>query len=337
MNPAPGSGELNSLADSRNLIEVDGLEKSYGPVKALRGISFSVGEGEVLGFLGPNGAGKSTTLRILSGFMPGDSGRVSVNGFDVGSESLAVRDSIGYLPEGVPLYPDMRVREYLAFRSRLKGISRSERKGRIDKSLEETQTVDMAGRMIGTLSRGYRQRVGLADALLSEPPVLILDEPTVGLDPEQVRQFRSLLRDVGRSRTVVLSTHILSEVELVCSSVVIISGGRLVAGDTVEGLKGSLGNRTCVVAEVAGPRQEVRKAHEALAGVSRVEADELPAGAGDPGEGGYCRYRVFFNAAGLAAEAVFDAASAGGWKLRQLGCEELSLEDVFLDIVGGEE
>ena len=336
MNPAPGSGELNSLADSRNLIEVDGLEKSYGPVKALRGISFSVGEGEVLGFLGPNGAGKSTTLRILSGFMPGDSGRVSVNGFDVGSESLAVRGSIGYLPEGVPLYPDMRVREFLSFRSRLKGISRSERKGRIDNSLEKTQTADIAGRMIGTLSRGYRQRVGIADALLGEPPVLILDEPTVGLDPVQVRQFRSLLSEIGRSRTVILSTHILSEVALVCSSVVILSEGRIVADDTVEGLKGACGDEVCVVAEVAGPRQEIRKALEAITGVSRVEVAELSAGKGGPGEGGYCRYRVFFNAAGQNAGMVLKVVRAGGWELRQVGCEELSLEDVFLDLVGGE-
>ena len=331
-----GCGELNSLAESRNLIEVDGLVKSYGPVKALQGISFSVGEGEVLGFLGPNGAGKSTTLRILAGFMPGDSGRVSVNGFDVGEDSLAVRNSIGYLPEGVPIYPDMRVGEYLGFRARLKGISRADRKGRIGAALEETQTVDVAVRMIGTLSRGYRQRIGLADALLGEPPVLILDEPTVGLDPEQVRQFRSLLQEVGRSRTVILSTHILSEVELVCSSVAIISGGRLVAGDTVENLKGSLADRVCVVAEVNGPHEAVSAAFEALPGVSRVESDR-PEGAGDDPGADYCRYRVFFNDAGEGAETIFDAVSSGGWRLRQLAVEELSLEDVFLDIVGGEE
>jgi len=329
--PAEG-GEKKSLAELRNLIEVDGLVKSYGSVKAVRGVSFSVREGEVLGFLGPNGAGKSTTLRILAGFMPGDSGRVSVNGFDVGRESLSVRDSIGYLPEGVPIYPDMRVGEYLMFRSRLKGLSRSERKGQIQGALEETQTGEVAERMIGTLSRGFRQRIGLADALLSEPPVLILDEPTVGLDPEQVRQFRSLLQEVGRSRTVILSTHILSEVELVCSSAVIIADGRLVASDTVENLKGSLGDRVCVVAEVAGPGEEIRKAFEELAGVSRGEMDKL-AGA----DGGYWRYRVFFSGSGKGAETVFDAVRSGGWKMRQLGCEELSLEDVFFDIVGGEE
>ena len=324
------------MAESRNLIEVDGLVKSYGPVKALQGISFSVGEGEVLGFLGPNGAGKSTTLRILAGFMPGDSGRVSVNGFDVGRESLAVRNSIGYLPEGVPIYPDMRVGEYLRFRARLKGILRTERKGRIDDALEETQTADVAGRMIGTLSRGYRQRVGLADALLGEPPVLILDEPTVGLDPEQVRQFRSLLQEVGRNRTVILSTHILSEVELVCSSVAIISDGKLVAGDTVENIKGSLSDRVCVAAEVDGPRKAVTAAFEALAGVSRVEVDGAEEAGDGPG-GGYRRYRVFFKEAERGAETIFDAVRSGGWRLRQLGGEELSLEDVFLDIVGGEQ
>lgn len=332
-----GCGELNSLAESRNLIEVDGLAKSYGPVKALKGISFSVGEGEVLGFLGPNGAGKSTTLRILAGFMPGDSGSVRVNGFDVGSESLAVRNSIGYLPEGVPLYPDMRVREYLKFRSRLKGIPRSQRKARIEESLAETQTGDVSGRMIGTLSRGYRQRVGLADALLGEPPVLILDEPTVGLDPEQVRQFRSMLSEVGRSRTVILSTHILSEVEIVCSSAVIISAGEIVASDTVAGLKESLGlgTRVCVVAEVAGPGPEVKKAFEALQGVSRVETEEFPVGS--EGDGGYCRYRVFFSDADRDAESVFEAVKRGGWKLRHLEHEKLSLEEAFIGLVGRKE
>ena len=327
------------MADSRNLIEVDGLEKSYGPVKALRGISFSVGEGEILGFLGPNGAGKSTTLRILSGFLPGDSGCVSVNGFDVGSESLAVRNSIGYLPEGVPLYPDMRVREYLKFRSRLKGIPRSQRKARIEKSLDETQTGDVSGRMIGTLSRGYRQRVGLADAILGEPPVLILDEPTVGLDPEQVRQFRSMLREVGRSRTVILSTHILSEVEIVCSNAVIISDGEIVASDTVAGLKDSLGlgTQACVVAEVSGPGPEVKKAFESLEGVSRVETEDFPAGSEHNCEGGYRRYRVFCSDADRDAESVFEVVKRGGWKLRQLGHENLSLEEVFFGIVGRKE
>ncbi len=323
------------MAETRNLIEVDGLAKSYGPVKALKGISFSVGEGEVLGFLGPNGAGKSTTLRILAGFMPGDSGRVNVNGFDVGSESLAVRNSIGYLPEGVPLYPDMRVREYLKFRSRLKGIPRSRRKSRIEKSLEETRTGDVSGRMIGTLSRGYRQRVGLADALLGEPPVLILDEPTVGLDPEQVIQFRSMLREIGRNRTVILSTHILSEVELVCSSVVIISSGEIVASDTVSELKDSLGTRVCVVADVAGPAQEVKKSLEGLKGVSRVEQGE--SATGEAADGGYRSYRVFFSNSDMDAESVFEAVKRGGWKLRQLEHEKLSLEEVFLGIVGRKE
>ena len=177
-----------------------------------------------MGFLGPNGAGKSTMLRILAGFLPGDSGSVRVAGHDVQERSLDVRRVIGYLPEGVPLYPEMRVSEYLRFRARLKGIPAGQRRKQIDRSLEATGVTDVRRRIIGTLSRGYRQRVGLADALLNEPRVLILDEPTVGLDPEQVRQFRSLLREVGRHRTVVLSTHILREVELVCSRVVIGTG-----------------------------------------------------------------------------------------------------------------
>jgi ABC-2 type transport system ATP-binding protein len=320
------------LPAPRKLIEVERLTKNYGPVRALDGVSFSVAEGEILGFLGPNGAGKTTTLRILAGFLPGDRGTVRVGGHDVRRESLAVRRLIGYLPEGVPLYPEMRVTEYLRFRARLKGLSFWERRRLIDRALERTRIQDVRKRIIGTLSRGYRQRVGLADALLGEPRVLILDEPTVGLDPEQVRQFRSLLREVGRERTVILSTHILSEVELVCSTVVIIARGRIARSDTAERLRRAAGSRACVVAEVAGPPAGVTAALEAIEGVSRVTrtAAEPSSATG----AAYARYRVYSFAEADMREAVFRAVQQGGWLLRHLERETLSLEDVFLDIVG---
>ncbi len=320
------------------------LSKAYGPVRALDRVSFSVDEGQVLGFLGPNGAGKSTTLRILSGFLPGDSGTVRVAGHDVSSHSLAVRDSIGYLPEGVPLYPDLRVDEYLRFRARLKGVRRRDRRRLIDQALEKTQTTDMRRRMIHTLSRGFRQRVGLADALLSEPRVLILDEPTVGLDPEQVRQFRKLLRDVGRDRTVILSTHILSEVELVCSDVVIIAGGQIVARDTADGIAKSAGSRFSIVAEIAGSAASGTTGdHDAIVAALRgldgaAEVDIVPPAASGGGaaeaSGRWRRYRISSYREEITAEAVFALVKDRDWSLRHLEREVRSLEDVFLDIVG---
>ena len=328
------------MTATKNLIEVRDLTKSYGSVRALDSVSFDVGEGEILGFLGPNGAGKSTTLRILSGFLPGDAGTVRVAGHDVRSASIDVRASIGYLPEGVPLYTDLRVIEYLRFRAKLKGIPRAQRARAISKVLDATQTGDVRRKIISTLSRGYRQRVGLADALLSESPVLILDEPTVGLDPEQVRQFRKLLQEVGRDRTVILSTHILSEVELVCSSVVIITGGRIVARDTAEGIKRSAGNRSSVVAEISGPERDVRRRLESLAGVQSVDAGPVIRENASIREStshqDVRRYSITSFGDELRAESVYDIVREHGWSLSHLDSSVQTLEDVFIDIVGKE-
>jgi ABC-2 type transport system ATP-binding protein len=289
-------------------------------------VSFRVEEGEVLGFLGPNGAGKTTTMRILTGFLPGDSGTVRVLGHDVRSEGLAVRQVTGYLPEGVPLYPEIRVVEYLRFRARLKGVARRERRSMIARALEQAGVADLQRRVIGTLSRGYRQRVGLADALLARPRVLILDEPTVGLDPEQVRQFRQVLGDVGKDRTVVLSTHILSEVEIVCSSVVIIQGGRVIARDTAANLRRAASAAQRIVVEVSGPQAAVEKALAADRRVERVAVEEAP---GD----GYRRYRLDVVSGEDLRESIYRAVRDGGWLLRELRREELPLEDVFVSLV----
>lgn len=220
------------------MIEVRGLTKRYGSVTAIEDISFSVGKGEIVGFLGPNGAGKTTTMRVLTGFVPASGGSVSVDGFDVHKDPLAVKQRVGYLPENVPLYREMVVRRYLLYVAALKGLPRRDRAVEVDRLLERCGLEDMAHRIIGHLSRGYRQRVGLAQALIGSPPVLILDEPTVGLDPKQIVGIREMIQELSAEHTVLLSTHILSEVAMLCQRVVIINHGRVVAEDTMENLTG---------------------------------------------------------------------------------------------------
>jgi ABC-2 type transport system ATP-binding protein len=219
------------------MIRVENLVKYYGEYPAVRGVSFEVSKGRVVGFLGPNGAGKSTTMRILAGFLTASGGRASIAGKDVFSDPIAARRCIGYMPESCPLYPEMRVVEYLKFRGGLKGLGWSTRRKRIDYVVERCWLKDVRTQLIGTLSKGYRQRVGLADALLADPPVLILDEPTAGLDPTQIRETRKLIRELGHEHTMLLSTHILSEVEMACDSVVIIFQGQVIEDGTLEAIR----------------------------------------------------------------------------------------------------
>jgi ABC-2 type transport system ATP-binding protein len=219
------------------MIRVDNLVKYYGEYPAVRGVSFEVPKGRVVGFLGPNGAGKSTTMRILAGFLTASSGHASVAGKDVFSDPIAARRNIGYMPESCPLYPEMRVVEFLKFRGGLKGLGWAARRNRIDYVLDRCWLKDVRTQLIGTLSKGYRQRVGLADALLADPPVLILDEPTAGLDPTQIRETRKLIRELGREHTMLLSTHILTEVEMTCDSAVVIYQGKVVEDGTLEAIR----------------------------------------------------------------------------------------------------
>jgi len=244
------------------IIEVEGLTKDYGSVVAVRDVSFSVGRGEVVGFLGPNGAGKSTTLRILAGFLGATSGKVRVNGHDIAEDSLLARASLGYMPEAAPLYPELRVREYLEFRARLKRVPRAKQKASIERALERASLKDVAQTSVGHLSKGYRQRVGLADALVADPPLLILDEPTAGLDPNQVREVRALIKELASDHTVLLSTHILSEVEATCQRALVIDRGRLVAQGSLEEL--SRGRRSTTLLVV------VRKADGRASGILMV-------------------------------------------------------------------
>lgn len=224
------------------MIEVDNLVKYYGDYPAVRGVSFSVPKGRVVGFLGPNGAGKSTTMRVLAGFLTATSGRASIAGFDVFRDPIQARRQIGYMPESCPLYPEMRVGEYLKFRAGLKGLGGGERRKRIDYVMQRCWLKDEKKQLIGTLSKGYRQRVGLADALLADPPVLILDEPTAGLDPTQIRETRKLIRELGQEHTMLLSTHILSEVEMAADTVIIIYQGRVVEQGTLDEVRAKHNN-----------------------------------------------------------------------------------------------
>ena len=226
------------------MIVVEHLTKYYGEYPAIRDVSFEVPRGRVVGFLGPNGAGKSTTMRILAGFLTATGGRASIAGHDVFADPIAVRRNIGYMPESCPLYPELRVSEYLKFRAGLKGLGWSARRKRIDYVIERCWLTDVRRQLIGTLSKGYRQRVGLADALLADPPVLILDEPTAGLDPAQIRETRKLIRELGTQHTMLLSTHILSEVEMTCDSVVVIYQGRVVEDGTLADVRQKHQNRS---------------------------------------------------------------------------------------------
>jgi ABC-2 type transport system ATP-binding protein len=219
------------------MIEVEHLTKDYGTVVAVRDVSFRVDKGDIVGFLGPNGAGKSTTMRILVGFLGPTSGSVHIGGHDILEQSLEARRQIGYMPEAAPLYPEMRVREYLSFRAEVKKVPRAERKKAAERAMEQAAVQDYADSLIAHLSKGYRQRVGLADALVSNPPLLILDEPTAGLDPNQIREVRKLIRDLGENHTILLSTHILSEVETTCDRAIVINRGRLVAKGSITELR----------------------------------------------------------------------------------------------------
>jgi ABC-2 type transport system ATP-binding protein len=258
------------------MIEVSHLTKRYGSTLAVSDLSFEVGKGDVVGFLGPNGAGKSTTLRILAGFLGMTSGSVKVAGYDIEEDAFEARKHIGYMPEAVPLYPEMRVAEYLAFRAELKRVPRAQRRARVDEAMEKAGVMDRANVLIGNLSKGYRQRVGLADALVARPPLLILDEPTAGLDPNQILEVRALLKELGNEHTVLLSTHILSEVEASCSHVVVIDKGKLVAQGATADLQRLRRTRAYLVTvrgDVDAAEQIVKKV-PGVAKVARQKHDD---------------------------------------------------------------
>ena len=321
------------------MIEVENLTKNYGAFRALADISFRIEKGEVVGFLGPNGAGKTTTMRILTCFMPASSGKATVAGYDVFKESLEVRKRIGYLPENIPLYPEMTVSKYLKYISKIKGLPRSRRAERLDVAIEACGLTERRSQIIGQLSKGYRQRVGLAQALIHDPDVMIFDEPTSGLDPRQIIEIRELIKELGKEHTIILSTHILPEASMTCERLIVINEGRI-AGDVKlsEGRPISVdsgahvepdivGGKTLYL-EVGAPLEDARTALESVPNVNRVEHREI-------NDGNHPVFHVSCDAETDARPEIADAIVRNGWSLLEMRSIEMTLEEVFLRLTTG--
>ena len=310
------------------MIKVEHLTKRYAGFTAINDLSFEVEKGEIVGFLGPNGAGKSTTMRILSSYMPATSGRASIAGFDVFAQSLQARQHLGYMPENVPLYTEMRVTEYLNYRAALKEITGSRQRERVGDVKELCNLKDVENRIIGTLSKGYRQRVGLADSLLHSPDLLILDEPTIGLDPNQIRQVRELIRNLGRHHTILLSTHILSEVEMTCSRVVIINKGKIEAADTPENLVNAMRAAGGVRFEAQVGADDGAALLGKLAGIKEVNVET---------EEGWSVFTLRTDSHSDPREEIWRLATDRHWTVRELSRRRATLEDVFVEMTLGDD
>jgi ABC-2 type transport system ATP-binding protein len=306
------------------MIEVENLSKRYGPTLAVSGVSFSVQKGEVLGFLGPNGAGKTTTMRVITGFLPPTSGKVRVAGFDVVDDPLEAKRRTGYLPETPPVYPDMTVTEYLAFVARIKGVPRRDLRSRLDEIVEKCAVGNVRNRQIGKLSKGYRQRVGLAQALIHNPEVLVLDEPTAGLDPKQIIETRDLITGLAGQHTVILSTHILPEVSKTCQRVVVINAGQIVAVGTPNELMRRLQGFETVLLTVEGPAAEIIEKFQRVGGVNWVEPRDS--------HDGRLTLEVHSEKDKDVRAELARATVESGWKLYELKTSGLSLEEIFLKL-----
>jgi gliding motility-associated transport system ATP-binding protein len=313
----------------RTTISTEKLVRQFDSLTAVDEVDLEIQQGEIYGFLGPNGAGKSTTMRILACFMPASGGVARVAGHDVFRESMEVRRRIGYLPENVPLYPDLRVASYLDFVAEVKGVSRSERRRRVADVMDRCMVADVQNRLIGKLSKGYRQRVGLAQAIISDPEVLILDEPTIGLDPKQITEIRSLIKSLAGQHTVILSTHILPEVSMVCSGVIIINKGAIVAQGPIDTLVEQFFPTARVEVEIVGPPPSVRDRIRSIPGVLSVEDQAVANGAG--------RYVVEAARGRDVRAEIFKLAAGQRWDLLELKRVGMTLEEVFIRVVAGEE
>ena len=306
------------------MIEVQHLTKRYGPTTAVDDVSFRVERGEVLGFLGPNGAGKTTTMRVLTGYMPASEGKAIVAGYDVFAQPIEAKRRTGYLPETPPLYPEMTVRDYLSFVARIKGVPRTDRRSRVNTVMERTRIADMANRHCAKLSKGYRQRVGLAQAIMHNPDVLILDEPTAGLDPKQINETRQLIKDLGGDHTVILSTHILPEVSQTCHRVVIINKGRVVAVDTPENLTARLRGSETMFVQVDAPDGDVASVLRAVPGVTQVAGSET--------RGTVTSFEVNSETGRDVRRELAATVVGQGWGLLELRPLRMSLEEIFLHL-----
>lgn len=305
------------------MIKVSGVTKKYPARLAVDNVSFEVGRGEIVGFLGPNGAGKTTTMRMLTGYLPMNSGSIEVAGFDISKQPQEVRRRIGYLPESCPLYPEMRVDEYLKFRASLKGVKASARRAKINEVKEQCGLTEVGKRIIGQLSKGYRQRVGLADSLVHDPDLLVLDEPTVGLDPFQIRQVRELITKLAERHTILLSTHIMQEVEAICERILIISDGKIVASDTEENLHRKLHACSIIEMEVMAEKGIAIEKVASMPGLDVRNASKLA--------DGWLWLEVEADSAAMRLE-LFNLAVTERWPLRELSEQQHSLEDTFVQI-----
>jgi ABC-2 type transport system ATP-binding protein len=303
------------------MVAVQDLTKYYGPNLAISRLNFEVAQGEIVGFLGPNGAGKTTTLKILAGFMPPTSGSARINGHDCVTESLAVRRSLGYLPETVPLYTDLTVTQFLRFAARAKGVESKNEPGEVDRVVEACGLPEVRETLISSLSKGFRQRLGLAQALLHSPPLLILDEPTIGLDPAQIVEIRQLIQELSGDHTVVLSSHILPEVSQLCQRVIIINKGQIVASDTPDNLSRQLSHGSRLSLKVKGPAPEIAAALKGVPGVKEVLNQ------------GETRYQVATKEDLDLRPELARLVVARGWDLHELKAQEFTLEEVFLNLV----
>lgn len=306
------------------MIQVQNLTRYYGARPAIEGVTFEVQSGEILGFLGPNAAGKTTTMRILTCFMPASSGTAKVAGFDVRTQSMEVRKRIGYLPENPPIYPEMTVFSYLDFVAKIKGVDGRDRKKRIEETMAQTAIADVKDSVIRKLSKGYKQRVGLAQALVHNPEVLILDEPTIGLDPKQIIEVRELIRGLAQKHTVILSTHILPEVSATCQRVVIINQGKVVAEDTPKNLMAKVRGANRLVVEATGPKEQVQKKLASISGVKNIGVDGLV--------GQSSRYNIDCEMGRDVRPEIAQAIVQSGWGLLELRSRDANLEDVFLQL-----
>ena len=310
------------------MIDVKNLSKSYGKFEAVKDVSFFIDKGEVVGFLGPNAAGKTTTMRILTCYMPATEGTVSVAGFDVFDNPMSVKKRVGYLPEHPPLYTEMTVDGYLSFVGKIKGLSGKELKLRQEEVLERTSTIEVRKRLISKLSKGYKQRVGLAQALIHDPEVLVLDEPTVGLDPKQIIEVRELITELGQDHTIILSTHILPEVSATCGRVIIINKGKIVAEDTPENLMGGLQGQEKLELQVRGPSGKISKALKEVGGVTSLKSDKKE---------DISVYTLEIERNSEVRAALAASVVNNGWDLLEMKSVGLSLEEIFLQLTTDEE
>ena len=312
------------------MIDVKNLTKNYGRFQAVKDVSFFIDKGEVVGFLGPNAAGKTTTMRILTCYMAATSGNISVAGFDVFENAMSVKKRVGYLPEHPPIYNEMTVESYLTFVGNIKGLSGKDLKIKMERSLDRTNTLDVRKRLIAKLSKGYKQRVGIAQALIHDPEVLVMDEPTVGLDPKQIIEVRNLIKELGEDHTIILSTHILPEVSATCGRVIIINNGRIVAEDTPENLTAGIEGHGNMEVTIEGPSKDVSSALKGLSGIKNVESG---------GEGKSLVYKIEIDKNSDAGKSIAACVVNNGWGLLELKNVGKSLEDIFLQLTtdeGGE-